>query len=467
VCYLVDSVNQEGSIAAVVSGVTIAQADVTLILDMNGIIQNVTLSNDVADENVDGWHGRLWPDIVGDSGHNKIQRMVQDALHSGVCAFRQINQVFPSGRELPMEYTTVRLGGTAGLIAVGRNLKVIAELQSRLVAAQQAMEQDYWKLREVETRYRLLFDASNEAVLLLNPDTLRVVESNPAAIRAFGLGRGLELLPEIAAEEREAFQSVMLRVRQYGRAPGTLVHLGPDRQAWTARASLMAGEPGPVVLLQLAPVGMQGPEARRNSDNSLDDFFDRLPDAFVVIDRDGTICRANRAFLDLVRISSEGMVLGERLARWLSRPGADISVLLANLQRHGSVRLFSTWVQTELGEETEVEISAVGHPPGRAVQVALLIRDVGRRLAPNEQSSSLQSALAAIIEQTGRTSLRSLVRDAVGLVERHYIGAALELVDGNRTAASELLGLSRQGFYKKLAQYEMEGHSKGGPDPEK
>jgi transcriptional regulator PpsR len=370
-----------------------------------------------------------------------------------------------------MEYTTVRLGGTAGLIAVGRNLKVVAELQSRLVAAQQAMEQDYWKLREVESRYRLLFDASNEAVLLLNADTLRVVEANPTAIRVIGVSRGRDLLPEIAADERAAFQALLLRVRQHGRAPGMLVHIGLSRDAWMARASLMTGEPGPVVLLQLAaiglPSGMSADEATRNSDNSLDEFFDRLPDAFVIIDRDGTIRRANRAFLDLVRVAGEGIVLGERLARWLSRPGADLAALLANLRRYGTVRLFATGVQTELGLDTEVEISAVGHPPARPTQIALLIRDVGRRLAPSEESASLQSALAAIIEQTGKTSLRSLVRDAVGLVERHYIGAALDLSDGNRTAASELLGLSRQGFYKKLAQYEMEGHSKGAPDIDK
>ena len=75
---------------------------------------------------------------------------------------------------------------------------------------------------------------------------------------------------------------------------------------------------------------------------------------------------------------------------------------------------------------------------------------------------SLQAALAAIIEQSGKTSLRTLVRDTVGLVERHYIGAALDLTEGNRTAAAEILGMSRQGFYKKLAQYEMDGHSRAG-----
>jgi hypothetical protein len=29
------------------------------------------------------------------------------------------------------------------------------------------------------------------------------------------------------------------------------------------------------------------------------------------------------------------------------------------------------------------------------------------------------------------------------------------------------LGLSRQGFYKKLAQYDMEGHSRTSADPDK
>jgi transcriptional regulator PpsR len=445
-------------------GVQIAQPDVTLMLDMDGIIQGVTLSNDVAEEEVDGWRGRPWVETVADIGGGKILRMMEDARLSGVSAFRQVNQRFPSGRELPMEYTTVRLGGTAGLIAIGRNLNVVAELQSRLVAAQQAMEQDYWKLREVETRYRALFDASNEAVLLISADHFRIIEANPAAIRGLGLVRGRDLLSEMDADEREPFRAMLQRVLQHGRAPGTVLHLGLDRDAWIARASLMAGEPGPVVLLQLAPSGGAQLPAVRKEPGTIETFIDRLPDAFVVIDREGYVRRVNRAFLDLVQVGGEGAVLGERLSRWLSRPGADLGVLMANLHRHGAVRLFATGVQGEHGSETEVEISAVGHPAGRPTQIALLVRDVGRRLAPSEESASLQSALAAIIEQTGRASLRSLVRDAVGVVERHYIGAALDLVDGNRTAASELLGLSRQGFYKKLAQYEMDGRSKGMPD---
>jgi transcriptional regulator PpsR len=427
---------------------------------MDGVIRDVTLSNDVSGEAVEEWRGRPWFETVADMGGGKVMRMLEDARESGVSAFRQINQRFPSGLEIPMEYTTVRLGGKAGLIAVGRNLKAVAELQSRLIAAQQAMEQDYWKLREVETRYRMLFDASNEAVLLLGADHLRIMEANPAAIRALGLARGRDLLPELSTEDREPFQALLQRVRQSGRAPGILLHLGPEREAWMVRASLMASDPEPMFMVQLAPVSGNQIEERRPELTALDEFVDRLPDAFAVIDRDGVIRRANRAFLDLVQVGAEGAVLGERMGRWLSRPGADLTVLMANLHRYGSVRMFATAVHGELGGETEVEISAVGSPAGRPAYIALLIRDVGRRLTSTDSTVSLQAALAAVVEQTGKTSLRLLVRDTVGLVERHYISAALQLAEGNRTAAAEILGLSRQGFYKKLAQYEMEGHSK-------
>jgi transcriptional regulator PpsR len=165
----------------------IAQPDVTLFLDMEGVIREVSLSNALADQSIDAWIGRPWVDTVGDLGSEKVKRMVEDARTSRVSIFRQVTQRFPSGLELLLEYTTVRLGGKSGLIAIGKNLQAVAELQSRLIAAQQAMERDYWKLREVETRYRLLFSASNEAVLLIRAANLRIVEANPAALRALGL----------------------------------------------------------------------------------------------------------------------------------------------------------------------------------------------------------------------------------------------------------------------------------------
>lgn len=127
------------------------QPDITLLLDMEGVIREATLSPAMQAESVDGWLGRPWVEIAGDAGGDKVKRMVEDARASGISAFRQINQRFPSGLEIPIEFTTVLLGGRAGMLAIGKNLQAVAELQSRLIAAQQTMERDYWKLREIET----------------------------------------------------------------------------------------------------------------------------------------------------------------------------------------------------------------------------------------------------------------------------------------------------------------------------
>lgn len=447
------------------SRVNIAQPDITLTLDLDGVIRGATLAGTMPDgEEVAAWVGRPWAETVEEIAGAKVRRMVEDARTSGVSAFRQVTQRFPSGLELPIEYTAVRLGGSSGLLAIGKNLQAVAELQARLVAAQQAREQDYWKLREIETRSRLLFDASSEAVLVVRTDTFQVVEANPAAIRALGITPGWDVMREIAPRDRQPFGLMLARAREQGRAPGILVHLGAAEASWTARASLMASEPGPVLLLQLAPAAEIEPAAVERSRAAaavpppVESLIDRLPDAFVVVDSRGLVRRANQAFLELVRAASDAAVLGERIGRWLSRPGADSGVLLDTLHRHRSVRMFQTSIGDEVGGETEAEISAVATGEGEQRLIGLLIRDVSRRLTLSGEAPEtlLEGAVKQLAEQVGRTPLVTLVRDTTSVLERHCLHAALSMACGNRTVAAELLGLSRQSLYAKLDRYGME-----------
>jgi transcriptional regulator PpsR len=451
------------------SVVNLSQPDLTLLLDLDGVIRKATSSAAVGEDGLGDWVGLRWTETVEGVAGAKVRRIVEDACRSGFSAFRQINQRFPSGRELPMEFTAVRLGENGGMLAIGRNLQAVSELQSRLIAAQQAREQDYWKLRAVETRYRLLFDATHEAVLVLAVDGLRVIEANPEAIRTLGFAPGWEFTREVAAADLDAFQAMLARVRDHGRSPGIMVHLGPNRVAWVVRASLMVAESGPVFLLQLAPAtvaqpGMTpgaAPAGARAEPVAVETLLERLPDAFVAIDPDGTIRRANAAFLDLVQVAAEGAVIGQSLGRWLGMPGADLPALLGAVQRNRSVRLFATRIQGELGSDTDVEVAAAGNTDIRPRLLAVLIRDVGRRMADGPEAETphaapLASTLAAMTSKVGRTPLLQLVREATSAVERHYIDAALELAGGNRTAAAELLGLSRQSLYVKLNRYGMD-----------
>ena len=94
------------------------------------------MSNAFTEEGLDAWIGRSWVETVGDGqiGGDKVRRMVEHARASRVSAFRQVTQRFPSALELPIEYTTVR-SGKGGLIAIGKNLQAVAELQYRGLVA--------------------------------------------------------------------------------------------------------------------------------------------------------------------------------------------------------------------------------------------------------------------------------------------------------------------------------------------
>ncbi|ABD08679.1 putative transcriptional regulator, Fis family [Rhodopseudomonas palustris HaA2] len=437
-----------------------AQPDITLLLDMDGVIRDASLSPALAGESVQGWLGQAWTDVAGDDGGDKVRRMVEDARTSGISAFRQVNQRFPSGAELPIEFTTMLLGDRTGLLAVGKNLQAVTELHARLIAAQQTIERDYWRLREMETRYRLVFDAATEAVMIVSAHDLRIVEANRAAVQALsGVDRdnedvtGREILNEVAQLDRDAVREMLARVRDRGKALSILVHIGRDARPWMLRGSLVSSEQGQVFLLQFSPVATTSRDDERAEPTVLKTLIDRVPDGFVALDAGGVIRHANQAFLDLVQIGSKGSAIGESLGRWLNQPGADLAALMSHLQRYKTVRLFQTSIRGELGSETDVEISAVDGDDHNYLGV--LIRNVSRRLGGGE-SDALRSALGPISKQLGRSSLRKLVKNTVGIVERHYVKEALELTKGNRTATAELLGLSRQSLYAKLARYGLD-----------
>lgn len=438
----------------------LAQPDLTLLLDMDGIIRDASGASSLMGEKLDSWLGKPWSETVTDEGGDAVERMISDARAGGVSGFRQIVQRFPSGRALPFEYTTLVLGGRAGLMAIGKNLQAVTDLEARLVAAQQAMERDYWKLREVETRYRQLFEASTEAVLLLRETNLRIVEANPAAIAAMGLSTqdpgsvvGREFLSDLSAQGRTAFIELLAAAREHGKSPGIVVQLGPGRKSWLVRASLMISEPGPVILLQLTPALQPSNAAGHVTAVATEALIERSPDGFVVVDRDGVICRSNESFLDMIELGSRDAALGKRIGQWLSKPGADWPVLCETVVRHKKVRRFATLLHGQLGTEREVEISAVGNVDDGPMHIGLVIRDLGS--SRTQHPASLIGALdiESGVELLEGSSLKALVDSTVENFEKHYLSSALRATSGNKRAAADLLGLSRQSLYAKLNRY--------------
>jgi transcriptional regulator PpsR len=298
----------------------------------------------------------------------------------------------------------------------------------------------------------MLFDASTEPAGVVRVTNLRVVEANAAATKSLGLLPGPEFYPDLPARDRKSFDAMLSKVREQGRAPGIALRLTPGDGLWSLRASLMSTDAGAFYLFQMTPMGATQLPLEALDTVSTDSIIQRMPDGFVIVDREGVVQRANHTFLDLIQIGAENAVTGEKMERWLSHPGAGIALILNLVQQHGGVRLLTTIIYGELGSNTQVEISAVGDKPDQPGYFGLLLRDVTTRL-PGAASQTGPSASDVYAEGF---SLEQLVSASTEAIERKTIVAVLDLCKGNITNAAKRLGLSRQSLHSKLKKYVLD-----------
>jgi transcriptional regulator PpsR len=342
-------------------------------------------------------------------------------------------------------------------VAVGRDLRALAALQQRLADAQQDMEREYARIRDAEKRYRLLFQLSGEPVAIIDANTQRIVEVNPAAATLFGADArripGSSFIDLFEARSRQAIQSFVAAARLAPRVDNVMVEIAPQGVRVLISGSLFRQDSASHLLVLFSRVeGGVGP--RNEQDANLLQMIGAMPEAVVVVNSDLRVTNANPAFLDLAQVGVEAQARNEKIERWLGRPSIDVGILFANLRAHGAVRHFSTIVRGELGSTEDVEVAGVVLPSAGESCFGLTIRAVGWRPGRERLGGrELPRTVEHFIDLVGRVPLKNLVRETTDLIERLCIEAALELTHDNRAAAAEMLGLSRQGFYVKLRRY--------------
>lgn len=435
-----------------------ASGDVTMVIDSEGRIRDIAASADMAREGADRWLDQRWSDIVSDDSRHKVDELLRDALSKGRTRWREINQISPDNDPISIRYVAVDAGRDGHVIAIGRDDRASAAMQQRLLEAQQVMERDYAKLRDVEFRYRLLFQMSGEAVIIVDASTRRIVEANPAAERLLGVAHGSPLGDTFARafddSSQDAAALLLTEAQTSNRPPTAGVSLKCDGRDVVATASIFRQERTTQFLVRLVPAGTV-PTPEPDADSRLREVLERMPDAFVMTDADARILTVNSAFLDLARIASSAQAEGQLLNSFLGRAGLERDILIDNIRAHGSIRNFTTTLRTQLGELEDVEISGVyvGADNGPPCY-GLTIRAVRRpNPTPGLPRAGLSRSVEQLSELVGRVTLKELVRESTDLVERLCIEAALELTRNNRASAAEILGLSRQGLYSKLHKF--------------
>ena len=458
------------------SRVIAAAADVALIVSPDGIVQDCAFRSselENAVEDAGSWAGRLWTDTVTVESRQKAEDLLDGALKDAEPHLRHLNHPAAlDGADVAIEYSVVRANSDGSVIAFGRDLRRLATLQQRLVDAQQALERDYASLRQAQARYRGLFQTAPEPLMVVDAQSLRIAEANPAALKLIEQGRrtlGVPVVDLLHADDRANAQRLLAGMRQAAGPQSIAVRINPDSagdkaggakfgpdMSVTLGVTILLEEKSAVLVLRFA-AAPSATTADSGSDvnQRLLTALDQAPDGFVLTTQDGAVVNANAAFIGMAQLGSLDRARGRSIENWIGQSGVDTDVLLANLKQRGVVRLFATSIRGEMGGTNDVEISANALMLDGQQCFGFVIRDIGRRLttARAQPPRAMPRSIEQLTELIGRVSMKELVRDAIDVIERLCIESALELTGNNRASAAEMLGLSRQSLYVKLRRY--------------
>ncbi|HKK35048.1 MAG TPA: transcriptional regulator PpsR [Paracoccaceae bacterium] len=435
-------------------------SDLALAVDAEGVVVHVeTGGEDFSGARPEEWIGRRLADCVTPESRTKLESLLNEARSGDRPRRRELNHPTAEGEDLPIRYAAAYAPDEDLVLLMGRDQRAIASLQSRLVAAQQAMEQEYERLRQMETRYRILFQTATEAFLIVDAASNRVSEANPAAAKLLGVEAteltGRPLQDRIAPEARQALTAALASAVASGRSESVEISDPGETRRIDLRATLFRAAADTLLLCVLRPRGETGGEDQELEAQVMR-LLRRSTDGVVLSDTEGRILWANDAFLGLAEVALEDQLRGESLDRFLGRPGVDLNVMLQNAQEHGRLRHFSTTLRGAYGSTAQVEISTAHLPAEVRPGFGFIIRDVTRSTSAQRRGSGPVSdpqSVDHMVELVGSVPLRELVRATTDEIERMCIQTALRLTGGNRASAAEMLGLSRQSLYVKLRRF--------------
>jgi transcriptional regulator PpsR len=448
-----DSVDVFGALdAAAVAKLAMVAGDVTLIVDSAGQILDGT-ANPADFPMIADWIGQDWIDTVTVESRPKVMEMLAAARKHQTQHWRQINHQSPDG-DIPVRYAILPVAESDRHVVLGRDMRDAASLQQRLLQAQQSLERDYMRLRQLDKRYRMLFELSAEPVLIVDADGHRIREANPAAHRALGAKAGTlagsKLHGLFARPAREPLIAHLGAALTATSVSPVELEVAASRDMVTLSATGFRQLGAQYLMVRLASEEAPDPTGR----SAALDAIEAMPDAFVLADANLLIVSANPAFVELVEAASVDQIRGKPLAEFIGRPGIDLDLIEAQLAKHGFARNVSSVVGAREGVDGEpVELSAV-RTEGAEPHFGFVIRQIGRRLRDLPPTAhDLPRSVEQLTELVGRMSLKDIVRESTDLIERLCIEAALAYTSDNRASAAEILGLSRQSLYSKLHRY--------------
>jgi transcriptional regulator PpsR len=304
-----------------------------------------------------------------------------------------------------------------------------------------------------------LFNITDQAYLLIDSQTLRIIEANKASGTLLGDSKklvGKAIGDLFAKADQEVIQDYFADFKIGNLQQNRVVHLLNSADEVEISSALLREGRQSVYLVSLNPLSVNAATINYGEQRALVlKAIEESSDAFVVTNLQGLILSSNKAFTQMTHSAQAEYVIGKSLEQWLGRSTIDLRIILNTLREHGVIKNYATTITSDDGSSPlEAEISGVDVRSHNPPAFAFSIRSISKRVAQaGPTPSNIEKNARHLTELVGKVPLKEIVTETTDIIEKLCIISALELTMSNRASAAELLGLSRQGLYIKMRRF--------------
>lgn len=422
------------------------QADIVFLLWPDGEIADVTFgpfTGIVADQS------RLRARQVMEIAEQPDRDLLQDLVTAARLGQRH--------KPVRLTHTSLVSAGTradysAHLAGDGKNIVLIGRLRAgRGNIAERVVDTEIARAkaeaqRASADRYRFLFEASSEGVLIVDAETDLIEEANGNASRILGVEPYYILGSTLSSHFLKEREETPSDPNGSNEALSMTVTLTGSNQDVRLISRTIPGQERPLLLVRLIELGGQMDAQAEKARLAIQVLF-RSSVPIALTGPDLSVVWSNGAFAGLrPSLSMTHKPLTSVLG--LSETALDMAVRDAREHGRTLTSLSALDGRLNIGADAHVTLVSIGDG---------MSSGYGFLFYPSAAAASDRSAdTSALAELVGKAPMKVLVRRSTDEIERHCIEAALNLTDNNRTLAADVLGLSRQSLYMKLRQFGLD-----------
>ena len=433
--------------------------DLVLIINQSGVIEKCIDGSKPVSSNTSSLLGKKWLDTVAIDSQPKVNALLKTSEDQDEQKWRQVNQEIDGSASIPIQYSTIFFAKQNQLVAIGKDLSGISSLQQKLVESQQEIERDYANLHAIQNRYLQLFNSIDQAYLIVDSQTLKIIEVNKSA--GFLVGdlkkvQGKLFVNLFPVKDHEAIQTYLLESKSGILQSSIQTTLENLKENVEISSTILREGNQNVCLVSIKPKSQAAQLGTANEQaillsQALEDF----QDGFIVCSTNGVILTSNNTFVSMSQSTQRDAILGKSFEIWLGRASIDLKIILGTVREYGSIKDYaSTITADDGGSPLDVRISAVSFSSGKLSLVAIGIHPISKASnQPADKPDSLGKNAKELTQLVGKVPLKQIVTETTDIIEKLCILAALDLTMTNRASAAELLGLSRQGLYIKMRRF--------------